>query len=402
MTAETATSLLTEDMLQRFAERAPGYDRDNTFFQEDFEELRDAGYLKIAIPKEFGGSGLNIAEVGREQRRLAYYAPADAVAVNMHIYWTGLAADMYRVGDTSLQWLLEDAAAGGIYAAGHSERGNDLPVLFSSSNAERADGGWKITAHKNFGTMTPVWTMLGLHAMDTSDPEAPKIVHAFVPRETENVQIVEAWDSLGMRATRSDDTLLDGAFVPDQYIARVLPAGAAGMDLFVLGIFAWADIGFGNVYYSIGQRMLDMTIEYVKEKSSLALPSKTYARHPAVQHNVAEMVMFQDAMEAHLDAVAEGYAEAVANAANWGPTDGGMWVKKIISMKHTVTRDAVKVADLAVETVGGLGVARRGEFERLYRDVRMGPIHPTNPALTRELVAKMTLGIELDEPPRWG
>ena len=44
-----------------------------------------------------------------------------------------------------------------------------------------------------------------------------------------------------MRATRSDDTVLEGAFVPDKYIARVVAPGAAGIDLFVLAIFAWAD-----------------------------------------------------------------------------------------------------------------------------------------------------------------
>ena len=95
--------ILSEAMLERFRERAPGYDQDNKFFQEDFEELRDAGYLKIGIPTELGGGGMNLAEVMKQQRRLAYYAPADAVAVNMHIYWTGLAADMLRVGDTSLE-----------------------------------------------------------------------------------------------------------------------------------------------------------------------------------------------------------------------------------------------------------------------------------------------------------
>ena len=34
------------------------------------------------------------------QRRLAYVAPATAVAINMHLYWTGMAADLYRAGDT--------------------------------------------------------------------------------------------------------------------------------------------------------------------------------------------------------------------------------------------------------------------------------------------------------------
>ena len=69
-----------------------------------------------------------------------------------------------------------------------------------------------------------------------------------------------------MRATRSDDTVLDGAFVPDRYIARVIPAGAAGVDAFVLGIFAWALIGFGNVYYGLAPRALDLTVESVKKQ----------------------------------------------------------------------------------------------------------------------------------------
>ena len=63
--------------------------------------------------------------------------------------------------------------------------------------------------------------------MDTSDPAAPKVVHAFMRRDAENYTASETWDVLGMRATRSDDTVLDGAFVPDEHIARVVPAGPA-------------------------------------------------------------------------------------------------------------------------------------------------------------------------------
>jgi alkylation response protein AidB-like acyl-CoA dehydrogenase len=104
--------LLSEEMLARFAERAPVYDRENRFFQEDFEELMAAGYLKMAIPRELGGLGMNLAEVAKETRRLAYYAPATALAVNMHMYWMGLAADLFRSGDHSCDWMLEEGAAG--------------------------------------------------------------------------------------------------------------------------------------------------------------------------------------------------------------------------------------------------------------------------------------------------
>jgi alkylation response protein AidB-like acyl-CoA dehydrogenase len=131
---------LSDQLLARCAARAPGYDHEHRFFTEDLVELREAGYLRIAVPKELGGQGLSLAQVVREQRRLGYHAAPTALAVNMHLYWTGIAADLWRSGDTSLQWLLEEAGEGAIFAAGHAESGNDIPVLLSTTKAERVDG----------------------------------------------------------------------------------------------------------------------------------------------------------------------------------------------------------------------------------------------------------------------
>jgi alkylation response protein AidB-like acyl-CoA dehydrogenase len=116
-------SPLTPALLERCRKRAAGYDRDNKFFSKDFEELRDAGYLRLPLPAEFGGPGLGLADVVREQRRLAYYAPATALGINMHLYWIGVAADLWRAGDRSMEWLLNEAARGAVFAAGHAESG---------------------------------------------------------------------------------------------------------------------------------------------------------------------------------------------------------------------------------------------------------------------------------------
>ena len=75
----------------------------------------------------------------------------------------GRAADVARVQEL----LLREAIAGGIFAAGHGEVSNDLPVLLSTASAERVDGGYRFTGHKMFGSLTPVWTRLGVHVMDT-------------------------------------------------------------------------------------------------------------------------------------------------------------------------------------------------------------------------------------------
>ena len=189
MATTIQASILSDAMLRRFAERAPDYDRENRFFTEDFAEMKQAGYLACAVPRELGGGGLTFAQVMQEQRRLAYHAHATALGINMHIYWTGVAADLWRAGDKSLEWLLTGAVKGEVYAAGHAERGTDIPVLLSTTKAERVNGGYRFTGHKFFGSLTPVWTFLGVHGLDTSDPAAPKVVHAFMPRATEGYSI---------------------------------------------------------------------------------------------------------------------------------------------------------------------------------------------------------------------
>src|SRR2546423_13817047 len=122
----------------------------------------------MAIPKEFGGVGMTLAQVARETRRLAQYAPATALCINMHNYWVGTAADLARSGDKSYEWILKDAAAGEVFAAGHAEHGNDIPGLLSATKAERVDGGYKLTGRKAFGSLTPVWTRLGGPPLGTS------------------------------------------------------------------------------------------------------------------------------------------------------------------------------------------------------------------------------------------
>ena len=108
----THRHILSDDILTRCRERAPIYDQANRFFTEDFEELKNAGYLTMPVPQELDGPGMTLAEVCREQRRLAYHAAPTALAMNMHLYWVGVAAHLWRSGDQSLEWMLKGALNG--------------------------------------------------------------------------------------------------------------------------------------------------------------------------------------------------------------------------------------------------------------------------------------------------
>jgi alkylation response protein AidB-like acyl-CoA dehydrogenase len=379
--------------LARCAARAPEYDRDARFFSEDFEDLRAAGYMTMAVPQELGGAGLSLAEAVREQRRLGYHAAPTALAMNMHLYWVGIAADLWRQGDRSLEWVLQEAMKGAVFAAGHGESGNDIPLLLSTTKAEPVSGGYRFTGRKSFGSLSPVWTHLGIHGMDTSDPSSPKIIHGFMTRETSDYRIEETWDVLGMRSTRSEDTVLEGAFVPNNRIARIVAPGAAGVDLFVLAVFAWALLGFGNIYYGLARRATQLALDGVKTRRSMAL-SRPMSYHPEVQHRVAEMGLELEAIEPHLDRIAEDWSQGVDH--------GPMWPAKILAAKYRAVEGSWRVVDMAMELSGGFGIFRRSGIERLFRDARLGRFHPGNSLLTHELVGKSLLGISPDEMPRWG
>jgi alkylation response protein AidB-like acyl-CoA dehydrogenase len=390
--ASTPAEVLPDDMLARFDERAPIYDRDNRFFDEDFAELQASGFLAIAIPTAFGGAGASLDEYSRLLRRLSYHAPATALAVNMHIYWTGVAADLLRAGDDSCRFILDKAAAGEVLCALHGESGNDLGLVLSTASAVRTDGGWLVSGHKIFGSLTPVWTLGGFHAMDTSDPAAPKIVHGFVPRGTQGVQIVDTWDTLGMRATQSQDTLLDEAFVPDELVALVCPTGFAGASLFHVSLFAWALLGFASIYLGAAKRAYDITLEQMPRRTSIAL-TNSMAHHPEVQHNVAEMRMAHDAAEALLERTTADWADGVEHVD---------WPVRLISARQTVINTAFDIVDRALDLSGGAGAFKRSRIEQLFRDVRMGRFHPGNTLLAHELIGKLCLGIDPDAAQRWG
>ena len=241
-------------------------------------------------------------------------------------------------------------------------------MLASSSTAERVEGGYRFTGHKIFGSLTPVWTRLGIHAMDLSDPTQTagrSRVHA---ERHAGYKIVETWDTLGMRATRSDDTILQGAVVPDRYIARVVPSGFAGADLFVLGIFAWAEPTFGHIYLPSRNAPATSPSPDVGRKTSVALGGRSMAWNPMVQHAVAEMDIELDAIGAIVSRVAEDWSAGVDH--------GGLWPAKLVSAKYRAVEGAKRVVDIAMDVSGGTGMFRKNELERLYRDVRCGGFHP--------------------------
>jgi alkylation response protein AidB-like acyl-CoA dehydrogenase len=172
-----------------------------------------------------------------------------------------------------------------------------------------------------------------------------------------------------------------------------VPAGLAGADNFVLGVFGWAEPTFASVYLGIAERALELAVAGVSKKTSIALGGKAMAYNPMIQHEIAEMAIELEAITAHVERIADDWS----NGAEYGMA----WPMKLVAAKYRAVEGAKKIVDLAMDVSGGTGMFRSNELERLYRDVRCGGFHPANAALVHEIVGKSALGI-LDADPRWG
>jgi alkylation response protein AidB-like acyl-CoA dehydrogenase len=364
-----AAGALTPDLLERIRSRAGVYDRENAFFWEDLEELRQAGYLR---PR-------SLLAAARDQRLLAAFAPATALGINMHLVWTGVARVLAERGDHSLDWVLADAESGELFAFGNSEAGNDL-VLFDSTTvaSPRPDGGYAFTGTKIFTSLSPAWTRLGVFGRD-----GDQLVHGFLTRETDGWRSLDDWDTLGQRATQSHTTVLESAVVPAERIARTLPVGPSA-DPFVFGIFANFLLLISSVYAGIADRALELAVEAAVRRSSRKHDGRPYSEDPDIRWRAADAALALDALAPQIESLA-GDVERVVD-------HGRDWFRLLTGVKHRSTETARYVVDQAMRIAGGGAYRNTAELSRLQRDVLAGIYHPSDTESVHSTVAASLFG----------
>ncbi|GAA3212529.1 acyl-CoA dehydrogenase family protein [Microbacterium terregens] len=386
MTGFDPAAHLSEKLLERIRARAAAHDRENTFPAQDLADLKDAGYLAILVPTDLGGAGLGLAEASVLQQRLAGAAPATALAINMHLVWTGVAKVLADRGIADLRFVQEGAAAGEVFAFGISEAGNDL-VLFGSDTdaAAQPDGAYAFTGTKIFTSLAPVWTWIGLHGLDTTSPDASKLVYAFVPRSEEDdgrVVTRDDWDTLGMRGTQSRTTELHAAIAPADRVVRRIDPGPSP-DPIVFGIFSVFEVLLASVYTGIARRALDLAVQTAAQRRSKKT-GKAYSQDPDIRWRIAGMALAYDPLPAELASISrdvDGRAD-----------HGTRWFSLLSGVKHRAVTMAKRVVDDAILVAGGSSYFSSSELGRLYRDVLAGQFHPSDPESAHATVASAWLG----------
>jgi acyl-CoA dehydrogenase len=374
---------LAAELGAQLGPRAAEHDRENTFPLENFQLLRESRYTALAIPEELGGLGASLRQICYAQAELARYCGATALAVNMHLYLTLTNMYRWKHGATAVEGLLRRVAGEGLILM--TSGGSD--GLWPSATAVKENGGYRVSGRKIFCSQAPIADLLSTFAA-YDDADAGKIVLAIgIPTSSEGVQIVETWDTLGMRATASHDVQLDDVRVSEAQVSVRRPWGQ--LDAVLRSALIHFAPTAAAVYYGVAAGARDETVRTVtRRRAGSGLP---LVQEPAVARLVGLMdYKLRLAWWALIGALNE-----LGDDYGYEATDEN--TNTALLAKRCVVTEAVEVVDLAMEAVGGASYFKRSPIERAYRDVRGGKFHPLTPEKTLIFAGRLALGLPVDQ-----
>jgi alkylation response protein AidB-like acyl-CoA dehydrogenase len=374
---------IADELAADFAERATEHDREASFPHENYAKMRDAGYLGLSVPEELGGMGASLLDMCLAQERIAGGCAATALAVTMHISPVGQLATLWEAGiRPDLDQFLRDAASGKIvYASMTAEPGYSI-LTDSATIATKIDGGFSVSGKKIFGTGSEICTEFSSMAR-YDDPDAgPQLMFFKISRDVDGLNFKKTWDTLGMRATQSNDYDMTDVFVPDDAVFHKVPINHFDATM-IKTVWGWSMPVFGSVY--IGAAM--GAVKFLKE----VVLKRGWQERPDVQHVFAQIEVLAETARA----VIRSHAEDYMSGRLYEDLPAQQAMAKCILPKYVATNNAVAIMDLVMQLGGGMAYFKKAPLERMFRDVRAGPVHPYTNFEAMNLFGKSALDIQI-------
>jgi alkylation response protein AidB-like acyl-CoA dehydrogenase len=348
-----------------FAERAVRYDRDASFPFENFDDLRERGFLALCVPKRYGGVGASFAGYARVSAEIGRYCGATALTFNMHnatMLWAGEVSDLldFSAEEAALhnrrrELLFRDVVERGtIHSQPFSEGISAGATSGVATRAEIVDGGFRVNGRKIFASLSGAAHRYNITCQVEGEPFIRLLS---VPADAEGVEIVGDWDPLGMRGTVSRTLLFHDVFVPADN--EVMPP--RGYDQ-AAQRYPFLFMSLAPSYLGLTQGVLDFVRGYLRGDVAGA-PSGPPRRDLAQkQAGWAQLQLAYEASRALLYEVLDSTRidpdpELLARA--WAAV-------------YTTMETANHVAALAVRVCGGQSMLKHLPLERMYRDSRLG------------------------------
>lgn len=369
VTATKDWAAVVNEIGPAFAERIVQHDQDDTFVQENYDDLRKAGLIGAGVPAELGGGDASVADLCEMLRTLAHYCSSTALALSMHTHLVAATAWRYRTQNAPVGPLLERVAKEGIVLV--STGGADW--LDGSGVATKVEGGYKIDGRKIFCSGGPAGSVMLTMAVEQG-ANGPEVLHIPV-LIGDGVTIHDNWRTIGMRGTGSNDITIEGVFVPDAAVAVRRPPGAWHPSMHLAAKIALPIVY--AVYTGVAEAARDV---------ALGLAAK--------RKEERDTQILAGAMENELLAtrLAQGRLVELGMTADPGPET----TNAAASARTLVARHAIQTVECAFELAGGAAFFRKAGFERLFRDIQAARFHPVREITQKAMTGRMAFGLGID------
>lgn len=325
-------------------------------------------YHMLTLPVEHGGSGCNIKELIIIQSLLAFYDESTALSIGWHLGVVGEVFELKLWPEEMMLQFAHDIRNGAITnrIVSESEMGSPTRGGRPSTQAVRAGDKYVINGTKTFASMSHRLTHMLVGAYDT---EASAMGFYYVPADSAGIEIVDTWDTLGMRATASHDVIFNDVKINKRNRVEINKEKHANPWL----------MHIPAVYLGLAQRALDEAVKFSKTYQPNSLQT-TISELPHIQDKLAkmEMLMMQSrhfiyhACDMHL----EGKTEHLGLTFQLS--------------KHIIVNNGLRIIDLAMRVLGAKSLERTRILERILRSMRAG-LHnpPMDDAVERNIVTQL-------------
>jgi alkylation response protein AidB-like acyl-CoA dehydrogenase len=364
---------LAREIGPAFAARAADHDARDAFVTENYTELTARRFFSAGVPAQLGGGGASHPELCAMLRELARHCGSTALALAMHTHLLATTVWRWRQGqpvEPLLRRVTDEQIV--LVSTGASD------WLDSSGTADKVEGGYRITGRKIFGSGSPAGTLLVTSAVYTDPADGPTVLHFPVPITAEGVTVLDNWRTLGMRATGSNDVLLDNVFVPEGAISLRRPKGQWHTFFNVIVTIALPLVM--SVYIGVAEAASDQAIGITHKKSERR-------QDPHLPYLLGEMsntlVTAQLAVESMVDLCDDYAFEPTIYTAN-----------AVLIRKAIAANACIQTVEKALEVVGGGGFFRGIGLERLLRDVHASQFHPLQEKRQHVFTGRVALGLD--------
>jgi alkylation response protein AidB-like acyl-CoA dehydrogenase len=353
-----------------FASRAAALDANDSFPFDNYRELKEQRVFSAGVPAELGGGGAPYPEVCAMLRELGRHCGATALALSMHTHLVAANVWLYRQG-APVAPVLQRIAAEQLVLVTTSAS----DWLDSNGTAERVDGGFRVTARKHFASGSPAGDVLITTALYDDPDTGPTVLHFSVSMKAQGVAIQDNWHTMAMRASGSNDIVLEGVFVPEGAVSSRRSKGTWVPFYNVVAAVALPPIM--SVYLGIAEAARDLALGQVAKKRD----------DPSVWYLVGEM---ENALVTGRLAV-----QSIVDLCGDYTFVPEMATTNAFMIRKTIAAETLKLTvEKALEAVGGGGIFRRMGLERLVRDIHAAQFHPLQPKRQHRFTGRFALGLD--------